>query len=95
MKIKFFYPRVTEVKDKLTGNHIRVRVSSYIFCRFWGLYDDQNWDGKVIFIFGRHTPKSLIETINHESVHWIIDKIENIDSSAMFDNLKEFGVGHS
>lgn len=90
MKSKFFYPRITEVKEKVSGKKVRIRVSSNIFCRCYGLYDDQNWDGKVIFVFGHHTPKSLIDTINHESLHWVIDKIENIHTSEMFDNLRSF-----
>jgi hypothetical protein len=85
MRFKFHYPRVTEyVKD---GIEIRGRVSQNVFVRCDGLFDIDS-KGSVIFIFGKHhTFKSLIDTINHESIHWVLEKIEGDYTSAIFDNI--------
>lgn len=85
MRFKFYYPRVTEYIER--GVKVRGRVSQDIFVRWDGLFDIDS-KGKVIFIFGKHhTFKSLIDTINHEGIHWVIEKIEGDYVSATFDNV--------
>ena len=85
MRFKFYYPRVTEYSKN--GIKARGHVPQSIFARCDGIFD-MNSEGRVIFVFGkRHTFKSTIDTINHESIHWVLDKIEGYDSSVDFDKI--------
>jgi len=85
MRFKFYFPRVAEYL--VNGLKARRHVSQDIFVRCDGIFDMDS-KGRVIFIFGkRHTFKSVIDTINHESIHWVLDKIEGDRVSASFDNI--------
>jgi hypothetical protein len=88
MRFKFYFPRITECI--VDGLKIRRRVSHDIFARCDGIFDMDS-KGRVIFVFGKsHTFKSVIDTINHESLHWVLDKIEGYDVSQAFDKIIGF-----
>lgn len=87
MRFKFHFPRITEFTEDESGKKVRDYCSPCDFVRCDGLFDIDS-KGRVIFIFGkRHTFKSVIDTINHESIHWVLDKIEGDYASTSFDNI--------
>jgi hypothetical protein len=70
--------RTPEMKNRMVQFHFHYPTSVY------GIYD--TGDG-AIYIFGKHCDGEIEDVLNHEVLHWTVQKIAGEHASLELDNV--------